>query len=101
MPPLTELGRGGQGRVLFEGHSTRDGGLIRIECHGPDDYRILTSEPAAPGVFTPLERRSTWSSARAFVTRHTGGYACPDLAEPNGESLAAWRARTGEHGGLA
>lgn len=101
MPPLTGAGPGGECRLLFEGQRTSGGGLIRIECHGPEDYRILASEPAAPAEFGPLDRRPTWSSARACVVRRTRGYACPDLAEPNGETLAQWRARTGEYGGLA
>ena len=70
--------------VLFEAPLNREGDLIRIEVHGPTEYRILTSSPSLSPEWFFVERRPSWSAARAFVSRYSRGYACPDLAEPHG-----------------
>ena len=87
--------------VLHEGTLNAEGDLIRIEGHGKDDYRVLTNAPLLSPEWFRVETRPSWSSARAFVARYSGGFACPDLAEPSDETLHAWRARTGENGGIA
>jgi hypothetical protein len=87
--------------VLFEAPMNTSGDLIRVERQDETAYRILTSSPSLSPEWFRVETRPSWSSARAFVSRHTNGYACPDLAEPTGETLAEWRERTGEHGGRA
>jgi hypothetical protein len=98
---VREMHRLSSTTVLFEGTLNAAGDLVRIETHGPDEYRILTNAPRLSPEWFRVETRPSWSSARAFVARYSAGYACPDLAEPTGETLNAWRERTGENGGIA
>jgi hypothetical protein len=98
---IREMNRLSSARVLFEGPMNKEGELIRIETDGPTEYRILTNSPTLSPEWFRVETRESWSAARAFVSRYTNNYACPDLPEPTGETLAEWRTRTGENGGIA